>query len=133
VPDEDGPQETLDGFGREGQTADDEGSPAESTDPGDGRVDDARTEENTPAGADDPDAETPDASDPGAATATVGSADGARPDDDQQENQEPEEGEPATPTASWTPDGAPCDACGERVQRRWQDDAGHVCAGCRDW
>ena len=41
--------------------------------------------------------------------------------------------EPASPTFDWTPDGAACAACGERVERRWTDDGRLVCAACKGW
>jgi len=40
---------------------------------------------------------------------------------------------PATPTATWSPDGAACAACGDVVERRWRDDDELVCAGCKEW
>ena len=43
--------------------------------------------------------------------------------------------EPAavTPTYRWDPDGGPCAACGGVAAERWQDEAGFVCADCKDW
>lgn len=41
--------------------------------------------------------------------------------------------EPATPTMRHTPGGAPCENCGERVERRWHDDGAFVCADCKAW
>lgn len=41
--------------------------------------------------------------------------------------------EPAVSTATWTADGADCERCGERVSRRWRDDAAIVCADCKVW
>ena len=41
--------------------------------------------------------------------------------------------EPASPIFDWTPDGATCAACGERVERRWTDDGRLVCAACKGW
>jgi len=41
--------------------------------------------------------------------------------------------DPAVPTATWTTDAAPCDRCGERVERRWLDDGALVCAACKAW
>lgn len=40
---------------------------------------------------------------------------------------------PATPTSMWHADGADCDRCGERVERRWCDDDAFVCADCAPW
>ena len=41
--------------------------------------------------------------------------------------------DPATPTATWTTDGAACDRCGESVARRWFDDGALVCPACKEW
>lgn len=41
--------------------------------------------------------------------------------------------DPATPTMRRTPGGAPCDGCGEPVERRWHDDGAFVCADCKEW
>lgn len=41
--------------------------------------------------------------------------------------------DPATPTYRFDPDGATCDECGERVEKRWHDDGQFVCADCKDW
>jgi len=39
----------------------------------------------------------------------------------------------AAATATWTPDGEACEACGSVVERRWHDDGTLVCAGCKEW
>jgi len=39
----------------------------------------------------------------------------------------------AIATHDFSPDGAACAACGAVVERRWRDDAGLVCADCKDW
>ena len=36
-------------------------------------------------------------------------------------------------TFAWSPDGAPCAACGDRVERRWRDDDRLVCESCKVW
>jgi hypothetical protein len=41
--------------------------------------------------------------------------------------------DPVDPTYDYSPDGASCGACGERVTRRWRDDGGYVCADCKEW
>lgn len=41
--------------------------------------------------------------------------------------------EPAKTTYAWTGEGAECGACGETVERRWQQDDGLVCIECKDW
>ena len=40
---------------------------------------------------------------------------------------------PATPTATWTADGADCERCGERTERRWLDGGDRVCPECKSW
>ncbi|MHB9287058.1 hypothetical protein ACKVMT_08460 [Halobacteriales archaeon Cl-PHB] len=39
----------------------------------------------------------------------------------------------AMSTATWTPGGAACEACGESAERRWRTDEGIVCVDCVDW
>lgn len=41
--------------------------------------------------------------------------------------------DPATPTSTWHADGADCERCGERVERRWRDGDALVCADCAPW
>lgn len=41
--------------------------------------------------------------------------------------------EPARATYGWTPDGGACECCGDSVEKRWRDEDGMVCAGCKDW
>ncbi|WP_233740808.1 DUF7573 domain-containing protein [Halobaculum saliterrae] len=41
--------------------------------------------------------------------------------------------DPADPTYDYSPDGASCGACGERVTRRWRDDGDYVCVDCKEW
>ncbi|QAU13600.1 hypothetical protein EKH57_13240 [Halorubrum sp. BOL3-1] len=41
--------------------------------------------------------------------------------------------DPATATSTWHADGAECDRCGERVERRWRDGDALVCADCASW
>ena len=41
--------------------------------------------------------------------------------------------EPAAMTYVWDGAGAACGACGETVERRWQQDDGLVCVDCKDW
>lgn len=40
---------------------------------------------------------------------------------------------PAESTMDWTPGGAPCEACGGSVERRWRDDGRLVCRDCKAW
>jgi hypothetical protein len=41
--------------------------------------------------------------------------------------------EPARSTFAWSADGVACAACGERVEERWESDAGLVCTECKEW
>lgn len=41
--------------------------------------------------------------------------------------------DPAVATSTWHADGAACDRCGERVERRWRDEDALVCADCASW
>jgi len=41
--------------------------------------------------------------------------------------------EPAATTYAWDGTGTACAACGEAVERRWQQDGGLVCGACKDW
>ncbi|WP_188980119.1 DUF7573 domain-containing protein [Halocalculus aciditolerans] len=48
------------------------------------------------------------------------------------------EGEVSTPsppaaTYAFDPTGAPCEACGDRVPRRFRDENGLVCGDCKQW
>ena len=40
---------------------------------------------------------------------------------------------PATTTYTWTAEGAACAACGEVVERRWQQSGTLVCSACKSW
>jgi len=40
---------------------------------------------------------------------------------------------PVRATATWTTDGADCERCGERVERRWLDEGDRVCLDCKPW
>lgn len=54
---------------------------------------------------------------------------------DKQSTQEDNETtpEPPTSTATWTPAGGTCTACGTVVDRRWTDDGALVCSSCKSW
>ena len=41
--------------------------------------------------------------------------------------------DPAVATSTWHADGAECDRCGERVERRWREEDAFVCADCASW
>ena len=55
------------------------------------------------------------------------------PADSDAPNDDAETVVPATATSTWHADGADCDRCGERVERRWRDDDAFVCADCAPW
>ncbi len=57
--------------------------------------------------------------------------DGAESEADRTDGAEP--AAPSVPTMRWSPDGPPCDACGESVARRWRSDGAFVCADCKEW
>ena len=59
--------------------------------------------------------------------------DDAEPVDSDAPNDDAEPVDPATATSTWHADGADCDRCGERVERRWRDDDAFVCADCAPW
>lgn len=44
-----------------------------------------------------------------------------------------EEVELFIPTFGWSPDGAPCGACGAVVERRWREGDDLVCDSCKAW
>ena len=41
--------------------------------------------------------------------------------------------DPATSTAAWSPDGAPCEECGDSATWRWRDAGALVCERCTSW
>lgn len=41
--------------------------------------------------------------------------------------------DPPDSTYVWRPEGGACAACGERVEERWRDADGLVCADCKEW
>ncbi|MEF8843195.1 MAG: hypothetical protein V5A62_16470 [Haloarculaceae archaeon] len=41
--------------------------------------------------------------------------------------------EPARSTFAWSPAGAACAECDERVEERWESDSGLVCVECKGW
>ncbi|MEF8839400.1 MAG: hypothetical protein V5A18_07845, partial [Haloarculaceae archaeon] len=43
------------------------------------------------------------------------------------------DGTPPRGTYEFTPSGASCAACGDVVDRRWQEEAGLVCLACKSW
>ena len=98
----------------------DEESEVEETGASEGEtVDDPGTEHAEP----EPDDESESESDTGEA------------DESEEEGGPPStaEVEPARSTYAWSPDGRPCEACGERVEERWESADGLVCIGCKEW
>lgn len=73
--------------------------------------------------------------DAGAAGPEPDSDDSGGPDGDSAaSNADPDDAvEPAVETSTWHADGAACDRCGERVDRRWRDDDALVCTDCVSW
>jgi len=53
--------------------------------------------------------------------------------DDTEATAETDDVEPAATTYAWSDEGATCEACGETVERRWQQDGDLVCIECKDW
>jgi hypothetical protein len=54
-------------------------------------------------------------------------------DDAQTDSVDPDGVEPAVATSTWHADGAACDRCGTRTERRWRDGDAFVCADCASW
>lgn len=44
-----------------------------------------------------------------------------------------DDADPAVATSTWHADGADCDRCGERAERRWREADAFVCADCASW
>lgn len=95
---------------------------------GDGDGDDDGDESTVATGATDE--ETADADGPESETAAdAGTADR----DDDSPHVDPDSVDPAVSTYAWSDDESACAACGESVRVRWQDEAGLVCAACKEW
>ncbi|ELZ44035.1 hypothetical protein C464_14410 [Halorubrum coriense DSM 10284] len=60
-------------------------------------------------------------------------SDGAETTTTDRETADPDGVEPAVATSTWHADGAACDRCGERAERRWRDGDALVCADCASW
>jgi hypothetical protein len=72
--------------------------------------------------------------DPADTDAAVDAADPADPTAaDAPDVDAPADVSPAVATSTWHADGAECDRCGERVQRRWREADAYVCADCASW
>lgn len=81
-------------------------------------------------GGGDDEAGDTDASDDGDATP----ADEERPGEDADtETTSGGDPTPATTTYAWSDEGTQCAACGEVVERRWQQDGTLVCVDCKEW
>jgi hypothetical protein len=100
---------------------------APADDDGDGSAepgsDDAEGDAGDAAGTDDVEG---DADDAAGTDDAVDAADA--PDVDGQSDVAP-----AVATSTWHADGAECDRCGERVERRWREADAFVCADCASW
>lgn len=108
-----------------GNTSLDDFLGSEASDPADGEAAESADAPESPESAEptEPD-QTPDADDGPDAADEAGDASDAAGDADP---------EPAVSTCDFAPDGAPCAACGETVERRWRDDRGLVCPDCKAW
>ena len=95
---------------------------------------DGPADPNAPGGAGGAEPASGDAGAAGRATDDA-DADADRNTDPEADADGGDEGTPesAAPTFDWTPDGATCAACGERVERRWTDNGRLVCAACKGW
>ena len=62
-----------------------------------------------------------------------GAADSADAEGDATEAADPDDADPAVATSTWHADGAECERCGERVERRWREADAFVCADCASW
>ncbi|MFT4946557.1 MAG: formylmethanofuran dehydrogenase subunit E [Natronomonas sp.] len=69
----------------------------------------------------------PDAESDGESNATGG------PESTESVVQESTTVDPAAATATVSPGGTACDACGETATRRWHDDGQYVCRACKEW
>lgn len=58
---------------------------------------------------------------------------GGGPRGDAGDSADAAEADPAVATSTWHTDGAECDRCGERVERRWRAEDAFVCADCASW
>lgn len=106
-------------------TADRERASAESDEPG-------ATADAVAEGPDEPDVgpdSNAEGSDDADAEPDVGAAESAKPPANAAG---PEAGGDGA-TATWSPEGAACERCGEAVQRRWRDGSETVCADCKEW
>ncbi|GAA0726580.1 NADH pyrophosphatase NudC (nudix superfamily) [Halorubrum trapanicum] len=72
----------------------------------------------------------PDETDADSDAANDGGADG---DSSPARSDDADGVEPAVATSTWHADGAACDRCGERAERRWRDGDALVCADCASW
>jgi hypothetical protein len=118
--------EFLDAGGDNEGSGDDRSPDGEAGDR-DGEADDRDHDGGGPA--------TDDAAD-GASADVAESAgdDGSAPDDDSTPVEDPlDDVDPAAATATWSPDGAACAACGTVVERRWRDGEDLVCGDCKEW
>ena len=74
-----------------------------------------------------------DATDDATATSAADPEDGAAVEAGGDGGVPPAAVDDAATTYAWSPAGAPCQACGSTVDRRWRDDGALVCENCKDW
>ena len=85
----------------------------------------------TAAGADSGATADPDAAD--SADTEDGAVDSDDAEGDAAEAATPDDVDPVVATSTWHADGAECERCGERVERRWREADAFVCADCASW
>ncbi|WP_396611544.1 hypothetical protein ACH9L7_15280 [Haloferax sp. S1W] len=112
------------------RSLDDFGSPADNDDPAESVSDDTAesVSDDTAESVSDDTAES--VSDD---TAESVSDDTAESVSDDTATEEDSDAPDTLATYRWTPDGTPCPACGETVQKRWLDGEQYVCHDCKDW
>ena len=70
----------------------------------------------------------------GAVGGSTGAGDGEAGDADGERSPVPDPDRPAVEsTYRWDPAGGRCAVCGGSADVRWRDEAGLVCAECKDW
>ena len=107
----------------------DEESEVAETDASEGEaVDDPETERAEPEPGDEIERE----SEPDADTDTDEAGE-SEEEGDEERPPSATEVESARSTYAWSSDGAACAACGERVEERWESEAGLVWVSCKEW
>lgn len=112
------------------------GGEAEEDEDEDDGVDEFGTEQSGSDSEPEPDATAkPEPEGPGETEPGPDPGKGARTEHDPEtEGLPPVDGvEPARSTFAWSPGGGACAECGERVEERWESEAGMVCVECKRW